>query len=35
MESWQTAIAQHGYVILAAAVFLEAIGLPIPPHSPC
>jgi membrane protein DedA with SNARE-associated domain/rhodanese-related sulfurtransferase len=30
MESWQTALAQHGYVILAAAVFLEAIGLPIP-----
>src|SRR5271165_1823914 len=30
MESWQTAIAQHGYAILAAAVFLEAIGLPIP-----
>jgi membrane protein DedA with SNARE-associated domain/rhodanese-related sulfurtransferase len=30
MQSWYTAIAQHGYVILAAAVFLEAIGLPIP-----
>lgn len=30
MQSWSTAIAQHGYVMLAAAVFLEAIGLPIP-----
>lgn len=30
MESWNTTLAQHGYFILAAAVFLEAIGLPVP-----
>src|ERR1700746_1451198 len=30
MESWISAIALHGYSILFAAVFLEAVGLPIP-----
>jgi membrane protein DedA with SNARE-associated domain/rhodanese-related sulfurtransferase len=30
MESWNTALAQHGYSILMATVFLEAIGLPVP-----
>jgi membrane protein DedA with SNARE-associated domain len=30
MDSWTTAIAQHGYVILIAIVFLEAVGLPAP-----
>src|SRR5476651_1867877 len=30
MESWTSALAHHGYSILAAAVFLEAIGLPVP-----
>jgi membrane protein DedA with SNARE-associated domain len=30
MESWTTAIAQHGYAILIASVFLEAVGLPVP-----
>ena len=30
MQSWTSAIAQHGYAILAGAVFLEAIGLPVP-----
>jgi membrane protein DedA with SNARE-associated domain len=30
MHSWTGAIAQHGYAILIGAVFLEAIGLPVP-----
>src|SRR5580693_1962071 len=30
MHSWTDAIAQHGYAILIGAVFLEAIGLPVP-----
>jgi membrane protein DedA with SNARE-associated domain/rhodanese-related sulfurtransferase len=30
MESWTTALAQHGYAILIASVFLEAVGLPVP-----
>jgi membrane protein DedA with SNARE-associated domain/rhodanese-related sulfurtransferase len=30
MESWNTVISQHGYSILAATVFLEAVGLPLP-----
>jgi membrane protein DedA with SNARE-associated domain/rhodanese-related sulfurtransferase len=30
MESWNTALAQHGYSILIAAVFLETVGLPVP-----
>ena len=30
MESWVFGIAQHGYSILFAAVFLESIGLPLP-----
>jgi membrane protein DedA with SNARE-associated domain/rhodanese-related sulfurtransferase len=30
MDSWISGIAQHGYSILFAAVFLEAIGLPVP-----
>jgi membrane protein DedA with SNARE-associated domain/rhodanese-related sulfurtransferase len=30
MQSWTSAIAQHGYAILIGAVFLEAIGLPVP-----
>lgn len=30
MGFWATALAQHGYAILVAAVFLEAIGLPVP-----
>ncbi len=30
MESWISALAQHGYSILFAAVFLEAVGLPVP-----
>ena len=30
MESWNTAIAQHGYSILIAIVFMEAVGLPVP-----
>jgi membrane protein DedA with SNARE-associated domain/rhodanese-related sulfurtransferase len=30
MESWISALAQHGYTILFAAVFLEAIGFPLP-----
>lgn len=30
MQSWTSAIAQHGYAILVGAVFLEAIGLPVP-----
>jgi membrane protein DedA with SNARE-associated domain/rhodanese-related sulfurtransferase len=30
MPSWTNSIAQHGYAILIGAVFLEAIGLPVP-----
>jgi len=30
MDSWTGAIAHHGYLILIAMVFLEAIGLPAP-----
>jgi membrane protein DedA with SNARE-associated domain/rhodanese-related sulfurtransferase len=30
MESWISTLALHGYSILFAAVFLEAIGVPIP-----
>jgi membrane protein DedA with SNARE-associated domain/rhodanese-related sulfurtransferase len=30
MNSWISDLAQHGYSILFAAVFLEAVGLPIP-----
>jgi membrane protein DedA with SNARE-associated domain/rhodanese-related sulfurtransferase len=30
MESWISGLALHGYPILFAAVFLEAIGLPLP-----
>jgi membrane protein DedA with SNARE-associated domain len=30
MEAWISGLAQHGYLILFAAVFLEAIGLPVP-----
>src|SRR5450432_3209898 len=30
MESWLSGFAQHGYAILFAVVFLEAVGLPVP-----
>jgi membrane protein DedA with SNARE-associated domain/rhodanese-related sulfurtransferase len=30
MESWTSGLAQHGYVILFAVVFLEAVGIPLP-----
>jgi membrane protein DedA with SNARE-associated domain/rhodanese-related sulfurtransferase len=30
MESWISALALHGYLILFATVFLEAVGLPVP-----
>jgi membrane protein DedA with SNARE-associated domain/rhodanese-related sulfurtransferase len=30
MESWISGLAQHGYLILFASVFLESLGLPIP-----
>ena len=30
MDSWLSGLSQHGYSILAAAVFLEAIGIPVP-----
>ena len=30
MESWISALAAHGYSILFTAVFLEAVGLPVP-----
>ena len=30
MGFWISAIAQHGYSMLAAAVFLETVGLPVP-----
>ena len=30
MESWISSLAAHGYAIVFAAVFLEAVGLPVP-----
>ena len=30
MNSWVSGLAEHGYSILFAAVFMEAVGLPIP-----
>lgn len=30
MDALNTALAEHGYAILAAVVFLEAIGIPVP-----
>src|SRR6266404_9794984 len=30
MESWISDLAAHGYSILCAAVFLEAVGFPVP-----
>lgn len=30
MESWLSGLSQHGYSILFAAVFLEAVGMPVP-----
>jgi membrane protein DedA with SNARE-associated domain len=30
MESWISDLAAHGYSILFAAVFLEAVGFPVP-----
>jgi membrane protein DedA with SNARE-associated domain/rhodanese-related sulfurtransferase len=30
MDSWLSGLSQHGYSILFAAVFLEAIGIPVP-----
>src|SRR3984885_14738952 len=30
MDTWTSAIAQHGYVILSGLVFLDALGLPVP-----
>ena len=30
MDSWMSNLAAHGFVILFAAVFLEAIGFPVP-----
>jgi membrane protein DedA with SNARE-associated domain len=30
LESWNSTLAQHGYAILIATVFLEAVGLPVP-----
>jgi membrane protein DedA with SNARE-associated domain/rhodanese-related sulfurtransferase len=30
MESWISGLEQHGYVILFAVVFLEAVGIPLP-----
>src|SRR3984885_14386366 len=30
MESWMSGLAQHGYLILFTAVFLESVGLPMP-----
>src|SRR5476649_93470 len=30
MESWISGFTQHGYAILFAVVFLEAVGLPVP-----
>jgi membrane protein DedA with SNARE-associated domain len=30
MDTWTSAIAQHGYAILSVLVFLDALGLPVP-----
>jgi membrane protein DedA with SNARE-associated domain/rhodanese-related sulfurtransferase len=30
MASWTTTLVHHGYLLLAGAVFLEAIGIPVP-----
>jgi membrane protein DedA with SNARE-associated domain/rhodanese-related sulfurtransferase len=30
MGSWNSVLAQHGYSLLIAAVFLEAVGMPVP-----
>jgi membrane protein DedA with SNARE-associated domain/rhodanese-related sulfurtransferase len=30
MESWTSDLAQHGYAILFASIFLESVGLPVP-----
>jgi membrane protein DedA with SNARE-associated domain/rhodanese-related sulfurtransferase len=30
MDSWHTTLAQHGYSILIAVVFLETVGFPVP-----
>jgi len=30
MDSWLSGLSQHGYSILFAAVFLEAVGIPVP-----
>ena len=30
MDTWTSAIAQHGYVILSVLVFMDALGLPVP-----
>jgi membrane protein DedA with SNARE-associated domain/rhodanese-related sulfurtransferase len=30
MDTWTSAIAQHGYVILGVLLFLDALGLPVP-----
>jgi membrane protein DedA with SNARE-associated domain/rhodanese-related sulfurtransferase len=30
MDTWTSAIAQHGYVTLSVLVFLDALGLPVP-----
>jgi membrane protein DedA with SNARE-associated domain/rhodanese-related sulfurtransferase len=30
LEPWAAALVQHGYLVLATAVFLEAVGLPVP-----
>jgi membrane protein DedA with SNARE-associated domain/rhodanese-related sulfurtransferase len=30
METWNSALAQHGYWILVATIFLETVGLPVP-----
>jgi membrane protein DedA with SNARE-associated domain/rhodanese-related sulfurtransferase len=30
MGSWNSALAQHGYSMLAAIVFLETVGIPVP-----
>ena len=30
MESWNSALAQHGYAVLVAIVFLGSVGLPVP-----
>ena len=30
METWLSGLSEHGYSILFAAVFLEAVGIPVP-----